>query len=152
MMTDGRFVTTHGDSRKRLYKLYMQMVYRCHNSSYHRYCDYGGRGISVCQSWKYDYTAFKEWAVSHGYDDSLTIERIDVDGNYCPMNCTWIPSSLQASNRRTSHIITAFGESKIVSKWVQDDRCKVNRKTLSKRVGSGWGEERAIVTPPRRWG
>lgn len=59
-------------------------------------------GISVCDEWKNDFMSFRTWAINHGYDDSLTIERKDVNGNYCPENCCWIPKGEQANNKRNT--------------------------------------------------
>jgi hypothetical protein len=72
-----------------------------HNKSYHRY---GGRGISVCDEWMNDYSAFQSWALSHGYTENLTIDRIDNDGNYTPNNCQWLTAS-ENSKKRHGRII-----------------------------------------------
>lgn len=85
------------------------MKSRCYRRKHVRFCDYGGRGIIVCEEWKDDFCKFKEWALSNGYSDDLTIDRIDVDGNYCPENCRWIPIQEQAKNKRTSHYVNIDG-------------------------------------------
>jgi hypothetical protein len=91
---------THGDSRTRLYRIYRAMLTRCYNSKSDRFSSYGGRGIQVDASWRLCYGAFKEWALVNGYRDPLTIERKDVNGNYEPKNCTWIPLVDQSKNKR----------------------------------------------------
>lgn len=88
-------LTTHGDSKTRLYRLWRGMRERCNyprHKSYHRY---GGRGIRVAPEWD-DYVAFRKWALANGYEDGLTIDRIDNDGNYEPDNCRWITQSENA--------------------------------------------------------
>ena len=91
------------DNHSRLHKIWCCMKYRCKHDRL-----YAGRGISVCDEWQ-NYKPFAEWARSHGYEDDLTIERIDVNGNYCPQNCTWIPKEKQARNRTTTRIVEYRG-------------------------------------------
>ena len=84
---------SHGESRTRLYQTWGMMKQRCYNPKSQIYHRYGGRGITVCDEWRNDFEAFREWALSHGYAEGLTIDRIDVDGNYCPENCQWLTRS-----------------------------------------------------------
>lgn len=93
---------THGLSRARLYRIYRAMLRRCYVPTAGNYSQYGGRGISVCAEWRTDINAFFEWALAHGYDDTKSIDRIDVDGNYEPENCRWADNSTQSFNRGLS--------------------------------------------------
>jgi len=100
---------SHGDSKGRpqgiripLYNCWNNMKSRCSNPKVHNYSNYGGRGIRVCDEWRGNYPAFKEWALANGYADGLTIDRIDNDGNYEPRNCQWVTASANASKARAS--------------------------------------------------
>lgn len=89
----------HGDSRSSLYKRWTGMLQRCENPNNSSFANYGGRGISVCEEW-HDYESFKKWAFATGYNEKLTLDRVDVNGNYEPDNCRWASYSTQLSNRR----------------------------------------------------
>lgn len=91
---------THGDSGTKLHNTWKNMKLRCTNKSHPYYHNYGGRGITVCEEWTASYEIFKEWAVNNGYDESLTIDRIDNEVGYTPDNCRWVTMEVQSRNRR----------------------------------------------------
>lgn len=93
---------THGMTNTRLYRIYKGMIARCYYECSQRYNAYGGRGIRVCDDWKSDRKKFFEWAIKNGYSEDLTIERINVNGNYEPSNCCWIPMKEQYKNKQSN--------------------------------------------------
>lgn len=99
----GCLYETHGQAKgehTRLYNIYHGMKKRCYNLMSKSYKDYGGRGIKMCDEWLSDFVSFYKWAVANGYKDNLTIERIDVNGNYEPNNCKWVTITEQHKNTR----------------------------------------------------
>lgn len=98
----------HKQSQTRLFNIWQKMKARCYCKTDDAYKDYGGRGICICNEWKEDFIEFQKWAEGNGYTNTLTIERKDVNGNYCPENCCWIPKGDQANNKRNT--IRVYGK------------------------------------------
>ena len=114
----------------RLYDIWRDMRHRCSCKGMKNYKDYGGRGIKVCEAWDKDYDAFKKWAYENGYDDTLTIDRIDVNGNYEPSNCRWADKSTQSANRRSRGKVEYIGVSKNSNGTVYTAFIEKNRKHI----------------------
>lgn len=129
------------DSHMRLYNTWSDMRRRCNNPNRKRAKSYYYKGIQVCDEWN-NFENFYEWAINNGYDDSLTLERIDNNLNYCPENCKWIPKSEQSKNRTSNHYITYNNETKTLTDWAET--LGINRTTLSSRLRRGWSIEEAF--------
>lgn len=125
-------IRTHGLANSRLYKIREGMITRCYKKNSISYDNYGGRGITICDEWLNDFMSFYNWAMANGYDDNLTIERIDVNGNYEPSNCKWITNSEQSKNKRSTVYFTYNGETKIVSDWIKE--LGIPKTTFRRRI------------------
>ena len=143
-----KMATRHGESKTRLYKIWLGMKSRCNDHGCAGYENYGGRGISICKEWENDFLSFMAWALAHGYDESAprlqcTLDRIDVNGDYHPDNCRWISQKEQQQNKRNTHFITHNGETHSVAEWGQI--LGMNPNTIYSRIGwLGWEEEQAL--------
>jgi hypothetical protein len=144
-----RATKRHGDWKAPLYKSWSAMKARCSNPNNPRWSSYGGRGITVCQEWRDNYEAFRDWSHANGYGPSLVIDREDNDGNYEPSNCRWVTQKVSARNKRVTIRMTAFGETKCVVDWVKDSRCAVSRNALLERLRRGVTPEVALTTGPQ---
>lgn len=135
----------HG-KQDRLYTIWCGMNSRCYSPSATEYENYGGRGITVCNEWRNDFLVFREWALKNGYTQTLTIDRIDNDGNYEPSNCRWIALKDQMNNKRNNHIIEYAGQSKTITEWAE--QLGIHRKTLSDRINRyHWPINKALSLP-----
>ena len=136
------------DCKSRLYRIWKAMQFRCYQKSQEAYDRYHGRGIGVCNEWRDSYRTFMEWALDNGYENHLTIDRIDNDGNYEPGNCRWVTMREQMWNKRGNHPpITMLGETKHVSEWGEDPRIATTASVFATRIGKGWDPERAFTEP-----
>lgn len=116
------------DSKTRLYQIWKQIRQRAlkHTSKSEHYFD---RGIVMCDEWANNFKSFKEWSLANGYNDNLSIDRIDNSKGYSPNNCRWTTAKVQANNRSNNTYITINGETMSLSSWC--DKLGVNRKTAS---------------------
>jgi hypothetical protein len=132
--------------QERLYGIWSNMKERCSNPNNKSFPRYGGRGITYDPSWE-KYPGFRKWAMGAGYEDPLTLERNDNDGNYEPGNCRWIPKNEQSRNRRSNITLSLRGETKILKDWADDPSCVVKYHTLYARIRNGWVLEDALSKP-----
>lgn len=138
--------TTHGGSQTRLYKIWSAIKDRCYNENSKEYIDYGGRGISMCKSWRDSFEVFRDWALENNYSDNLTIDRIDFNGNYEPNNCRWTTMKEQSNNRRSNHLLTYNGKTQTMTQWAEE--LGLGYCTLQSRINrDGWTVEEALTIP-----
>ena len=109
----------HKMSGTHIYETWQDMKRRCYNKQNARYDRYGGRGITVCDEWLNNFQSFYDWAISNGYSDDLTIDRIDNDGNYEPSNCRWSTAKEQCNNRGSNINITIGNATKSLMCWCE---------------------------------
>lgn len=114
------------------------MKTRCYNPKYDSYCNYGGRGISICDEWldkKIGFVNFYKWSIENGYEEHLTIDRVNNDGDYEPSNCRWISKHDQSYNRRTNVVIDINGVKKTINEWSVESG--IDRRTIAWRFKNG---------------
>lgn len=128
-------------TKERLYSIWLNMHDRCENSKNSSYNNYGGRGIVICEDWNY-YSKFCAWAWNSGYSDELSLDRIDVNGNYEPRNCRWATIKEQANNKRNNKYIECNGEWFTLAEW--STISSVSQHRISHRLSKGWKPEEAI--------
>ena len=110
---------SHKMSGTRLFGEWQGMKGRCFNKNNARFARYGGRGITVCDEWRDDFSAFARWAVENGYDDKLTLDRIDNDKSYSPENCRWADARTQSRNRSTNVSVTIGNSTRTLTEWCE---------------------------------
>lgn len=131
----------HGMTGTKLYGVWNTMINRCENPNTKSYCDYGAKGISVCEEW-HDAKNFFDWALANGYKEGLEIDRIDTSGGYCSENCRWITRLKNANNKTNNRIISYNGEEKTLAEWAR--YYGVDYKLLHGRLSRGYSLENAI--------
>ena len=149
------------ETHSRLSEIFRSMKKRCYNPNHNQFKNYGARGIKLCDEWndrelvkisgfRYTkgYLAFKKWALENGYADNLTIDRIDVNGNYEPSNCRWVDWRTQNNNRRNNHYLTYKGKTQSMAEWCRE--LGLNYILICNRIRSDWSVEKAFEKPVRK--
>lgn len=137
---------THRLSNHRLYNIWCAMKQRCYDKNFGKYHSHGARGIKVCDEWRGDFMAFYNWAINNGYQDDLSIDRIDNDGDYSPENCRWADAKTQSNNTRTNVFVEYSGEKHTIAEWSRIKNLPYG--ALRRRiVDAGWPIEDALTIP-----
>lgn len=143
----------HGHTRKGhrhpIYRSWEAMIRRCTKEKSNDYDRYGGRGIKVYPDWL-SYEVFLEWAKISGWRAGLTLERINVNGNYEPSNCSWATRKQQANNKRDTHWIEVYGRMVTIEEALKATGNIVNHKLALQRLTRGWAVMKALTTPKLR--
>ena len=145
---ENRFHTKHNMGNTSLYNRWVGMKGRCYNSNNKKYKNYGARGIQVCGEWLDSFENFYSWAIQNGYNDRLTLDRIDVNRDYEPNNCRWVDMITQENNRTNNRIVHYNGNEYTLFDLSQIS--KVGYKTLHQRIYQyNWDIDKAVTTPSR---
>lgn len=139
---------THGMSNTKLYHVWAGMKDRCFNKNNSHFKDYGGRGIKVCDEWTQNFENFYNWSKDNGYEEGLSIDRIDNNKGYSPENCRWANQEVQCSNVRRNRRYTYNNKTLTITEWAKETG--INRATLNARLNKGMSIEDAICTPIKK--
>lgn len=137
-------VTRHGESRMRLYGIWKGMKDRCSNERSHYAKWYLKKGIGICPQWRDDYLAFRDWAMTNGYAEDLTIDRIDYAKGYSPENCRWVSRKVQSNNKSDNVTIEYEGERLTVAQWAE--RKGMDEGLIRGRLRLGWTADEIFST------
>lgn len=133
-------------SRHRIFKIWNGIFTRCYWVGFKQYCNYGGRGIKICEEWK-NFVTFYNWSMKNNYDANRSIDKMDNNDHYCPNNCRWATQEEQNESRHNNRQILAFGKIKSIIHWTRNEKCNAEISTLHYRLNVlGWDTERAIST------
>lgn len=140
--------TKHGMYGTRIYRIWDGMKNRCHNPNFKKHQLYFDKGIKVCDEWKNNFMSFYNWSIQNGYKNNLTIDRIDVNGNYEPSNCRWVDYEVQNNNRSINREIEYNGKNYSIKQL--SEIYKIKKETLNSRLRNGWSIEKTLTTPVRK--
>lgn len=140
----GCLAKPHGCTNTRLFHIWVDMRQRCTNTNHPQYYLWGGKGIKVCEEWQ-EFTNFKEWAEENGYNNNLSIDRIDGSKGYYPQNCRWATAKEQSRNTSANRIITIDGVTKPLCDWIEIS--PITLSTFYKRKKKGMTDREALMKP-----
>lgn len=143
-----RINTRHGQWGTRLYSVWQGIIKRCENPNATHYEHYGGRGIRVCSEWRKDFMIFREWALANGYEEGLTIDRIDNNGDYESNNCRFATRKEQRRNSRQNRLVRIGNETKLLCEWAEE--AGIHQSVLRSRIRTGWPEHRLLEPVHRK--
>jgi len=130
----------------KLHPIWRGMKARCYNPKALKYKHYGARGIEICDEWRNSYQKFYDWAINNGYVEGLTLDRINVNGNYEPTNCRWVTKTIQNRNKRNNRYLTYNGETKTICEW--SEITGIPHTVLYNRIAfHKWDVESALTIP-----
>lgn len=138
---------THGMSNSRLFNIWSGMRTRCNNPNDYHYKWYGERGVRVCDEWN-DFETFQNWANDNGYDEDLSIDRINTNGDYEPSNCRWVTQYEQMNNTRKNVKLTYNGDTKCLAEWARE--IGIKDSTIRSRLARGSTVEEALGEPVKQ--
>lgn len=135
----------HNLSKTRIHQIWHSMYCRCYYKTTNQYKNYGGKGVEVCDEWKHlkGFINFYEWSIKNGYNDTLSLDRIDNNKNYEPNNCRWVTTKEQANNRTNNVIYTYNNKTQTAKQWC--DEYGISQTTFSDRLKRGWSLEQALT-------
>src|ERR1035438_4211230 len=139
------------EALSKLARVWGQMLTRCYDQENAKWERYGGRGVAVCKEW-HSCDEFTHWALANGYEPGLQIDRKDNDGDYCESNCHWITGKQNCRNKSNNRNFTIGGVTQCLAAWMENPRCTVTRRTIWKRLNSGWSPEHALFAPAAKSG
>jgi hypothetical protein len=139
---------THGQTDTRLYQIHENIKQRCTNPKNDSFKYYGERGIKICEEWL-QFETFYEWAQINGYEESLTIDRIDNNGDYSPDNCRWVTQKEQVRNTCRNILLTLGDKTQCTMDWSIE--LNINYETLRARKNNGWSDEKTLTTPVQKY-
>ena len=138
---------THGMSHTRLHNIWLTMRQRCEKPNSGAYHKYGAKGVEVCGEWSV-FENFRDWSLNNGYNNSLTIDRIDPRGNYEPSNCRWVTQKVQQNNRSNNVYLTYNGVTHSIIEWSEITKTPLH--ILYDRYYRGWETSRIFEQPVRK--
>jgi hypothetical protein len=137
-------------SKDKFYMVWRGMINRCHNPNVRDYKNWGGRGIVVCDEWRYDFPVFRDWMIRNGARKGLSVDRFpDKNGNYCPENCRLATSKQQTNNTNYNRALELNGVTKNVNEWCAD--LALPKAAIFSRLRRGWSTEMTLTIPVKKY-